>query len=145
MAIDFQKWESRYFNPFLWDFELYNSYGCGASLIATLTGESPVDLFIKNKKNNPYWPESLILSKIRRAGYKTLELTVERTKQSYKVIDLPIKEYHILLTLQYMTKGETSWQLIWGNYIFHNFEIRPLKPLEFINNPLIKSWIIKKS
>lgn len=143
MAINLQNWESKNFNPYLWD-TIYNTYGCGASLLATLLGENPTELYLKNKKNNPYWPEKLVINKIQRGGYDVLKLNDSITKISELVVDFNIKEYHILLTNQRMTKNETSWQLIWNNYIFHNMEIRPLKPLEFINNRLINVWVLKK-
>lgn len=138
-----KNWESLKFRPFLFD-RLYNVYGCGASALSTLLGENPEKYFLQNKKNNPYWPESLMLSKIRRGGYRTMKLTDKIVKTTDDFIELAVSEYHILLTKQKMTKNETSWQVIWGGYIFHNFEIRPLKPFEFINNKLLDSWVLKR-
>lgn len=143
MSINLRFWESSNFNPHLWD-KAYTNFGCGASILATLLGEDPATLYLENKKNNPFWPENLVINKIRRGGYKVLKLKDNIVKKSSLFVELNIKEYHLLLTHQIMTKNESSWQLIWNNYIFHNSEIRPLNGLEFVNNRLINAWILKK-
>ncbi len=141
--INFEDWESKFFNPYLWDHALYQGFGCGSSVLSMLTGVDPKEYYLKNEKSNPFWHKSFILKELKKY-FKILELTDKNLKQETGIINNVVGDYHIVLVNSVVAKGESSWLIFWGGYAFHNFQIYKLKCLEGINNRIISKFILKK-
>jgi hypothetical protein len=142
--IDFGKWEARKVALHLYHPTVYSLYGCGACAISLLTGVEPSHVYADNKINNPNWPVDFVLKYLRINYFEIEELNNDNLKSDRKDVEMPINEHHPLLLVQKMTRAETSYQFIYNNLIYHNFETRPLKPLEFVNNAIDRVFLINK-
>jgi hypothetical protein len=142
--INFSNWEAKKVVLHHYDSTMFSLYGCGACALALLTGISPKTLYLQNSFDNPNWPIDKVLRILRDEFFEIQEITNEGVKKNKTDIDMPISSYHPILTVQKMTKSETSFQFIYNNLVYHNFETRPLKPMEFLNNPIVKAYLIIK-
>jgi len=143
-TVDLTKWEIKKFVPFLFDSSLYGSIGCGYSVISTLTGESPFSLKKKNK-NSEHCSDEFVIKRIKLKGFKVLPITkclVSNTKSDY-IYD-KIKDYHCLLMSQLYKKAEASWTISVFGKIYHNYMAYDLKPLEFVNRPIVSAFLISR-
>lgn len=133
--------ESPAFAPCLYDKSLYSLEGCVPCALALLTGVSPRTI---NENYSGKWSESKIIRFLRKKNFTCYKLSDRILKTRSDVIEENLRPYHLVLTIQKMNKKETSVQVIWDGYVFHNFSIAPLRPLEFVNNRLISAWVLKR-
>lgn len=141
MKIDLSKWETTKFTPAIYGDPVVALYGCGPCALSLLLGDDPSVYYFANNKSK-FWPVEKMLAKIK-AEYDVLLITDELTNHTENLIYNSINSNHLILTVQHVSKGETSYQIIYKNIIFHNFEISALKPLEFINHRVVKAFILK--
>lgn len=111
-------------------------WGCGASLISLLTGADPINLFKENKKNNPLWPETVVIGYLKSFGFKIDFVTLSQ----YGEMNSKVIYSTPLVTVQRMNEKDTSYQFIHCGLVWHNFEARPFRALEFLQRPLVDCW-----
>lgn len=145
---DFESYAVSKFVPHLFDHSAYGLYGCGATALSLITGIKSNIIFRSKKfKENESlfsWNDTFMRGFLRKQGFSIIPITLCEVSNFQTYIESPIKNYHVILMSQLMKKNEASWSVIFNNYIFHNFEILPLKPLEFINNPILSAYVIYK-
>src|SRR6185503_1902576 len=128
------------FVPHLYNHERYYGYGCGANALSTITGICPTAIRNTNK-NEDDWRDSFMLQFLRKCNYKVIPLTkCNLTNRSY--CRKTITTYHVLLVSSLLKKNEASWQIIYGGYIFHNFEICQFTNFELFDNPILTAYLI---
>lgn len=136
--IDFSKFRVSRFAPYLFT---ECSGGCGANALALITGVHPEKIHNTNKENESDWRDSFMLAFLRHRKYNVIPLTMCSASQKAAFAD-SIDEKHVMLTSQLIDKKLASWQVIFDNYVFHNFGISGLKSREFINNPIMTAYIV---
>jgi hypothetical protein len=122
----------------IFDHEEDGVWGCGACLISLLTGIDPIHLYKKNKKRNPHWPEDLVVDSLKAFGFQVNSVSLNK----YGLINPKVVYSSPLVTVQRMNEKDTSYQFIYCGLVWHNFEARPFKALEFIQRPLVSCWLI---
>ncbi len=121
----------------------YNAIGgCGANALSVLTGINPLDIKNTNPKNKNDWKDKFVVDFLRDCGFTVEPITLCDVSNSEIYVESPITKNHVLLISQLLIKNEASWSVIYKDYIFHNFEIVPLKGLEFVNNPILTAYIV---
>lgn len=135
------------FNPWIFDKKRYGEVGCGACLIATLTGESPYKIKERNKnkksikyKNDPnHYSESFVINELKKHQIKVKKITkasLTNYKNDYLIENID-KNNHVLITNQLVKRGESSWFLYFSDTCYHNFSQYSIRPLDFVNFPII--------
>ena len=140
--INFDSFAIKKFIPNIFDPYVYASISCGCSTLALLTGIDPFILSASNK-NRDHTSDKFMLDILKSNGFKIAKLTqCSVSNNRTRVLENNIKYYHVLLVSQLVLRNEASWSVIQGDYIYHNFIINLLKPLEFLNRPVITSYLL---
>lgn len=138
---NFNKYEVLKFGLHLFDCNCYVGIGCGAAALALITGANPYKIRTKNQRT---WTDDFMVRFLRKHGFSVAAITKCDVTNEDFYIKSPIKPYHIVLVSQLMKKNEASWSVLYNNYAFHNFEIRPLSNLEFLNHPILSAYTVYK-
>ena len=139
LPVDFSKFKVIKFIPHLFR-ESYESYGCGATALATITGVHPVQICLKSPSVAD-WKDEFMANFLKKRGYLVVQLT--KCNLTYKrAFEEIIGVNHVLLVSQLIKKNEASWSVIYKDYIFHNFRISTLTPLDFLVNPLLSAYVV---
>lgn len=84
-----------------------------------------------------------MLRLLKGKGFELLEVTTDVLKTTELMVEEPINDGHVLLLWQKFTTAEDTWQVIYNNLVFHGLQIRPLSKFEFLNNPIVKYWLVR--
>lgn len=139
-------WETICFSPYLWDRLL--SASCGFNALALLSGFNPFQIKKKYKRagfshsHDSHCSEDFAVSFLRK-WYDILKLD-EKTIQEPAETANNVTANHLLLMVQSFSHSENSYVVTWQGMMYHNFEIYPLKPMEFINRPIKSMYILKR-
>lgn len=133
--INFSDYKVTKFNPYLFDRSW--SYGCGRTALSTLTGVAPYK-FVEQKN----YTDKYMIRELVDRNFVVLPITNADVTQTPQFIVSHIKESHVILASQLAIKGEGTWSAYYGGYSFHNFAVEELKPLEFLNRPLLSAYVI---
>jgi hypothetical protein len=141
-TINWGEFEIKKFAPFLFDTLIYRDISCGASLLATLTGDNPYKIQ-KLNKNNTSTPDNFILSYLKKKNFKVKEITQALiTKNTSNFILNRIKDNHLIMSSNLIKKNEATWNLMVFGKLYHGFDCVNINYLETINHPLISCYII---
>jgi hypothetical protein len=123
--------------------KLYNVFGCGPCAVSALTGISP-DKISKINKDKDHFSDKLMIKFLESQKFQVIPLTVAELSNSMYV-ENNLTRNHLLLLSQMYTKNNASWTIILNNeYIIHNFEINKLFVDEFIQRPILTSYLLFK-
>lgn len=140
--INFDSFIINKFIPYIYDPYIHSSVSCGCSTLALLTGISPFILSVLNKNKN-HTSDKFMLDILKSNGFKIAKLTqCSVSNNTSRVLQNSIKYYHVLLVSQLVLKNEATWSVINDQYIYHNFLVNLLKPLEFLNRPPITAYLL---
>lgn len=134
--IDFTKFEAGRFVPFLFERQTFEQFGCGYCAMALLTGISPIRLRAQFKENHV--SDKRIVRFLQDNEFSIVELTKANVTQTFA----PLKSYHVILFSQLLLKGEATWCVLHDGFCYHNFDIRLIKSLEFVNRPLLSMYLV---
>lgn len=137
--INFKKFETERFVPFLFEFATYAGFGCGVTTLALLTGVSPVAIY--KRLGDGHVSDDRMVHFLRAYGFSVAEVTKADVSFNQFYNDY-IKSTHVLLFSQLLLRGEATWAVIHDSCIFHNFETRRIKSLEFLNRPLLTVYLV---
>ena len=140
---DYSKWEVNkpVFHHFYKD---YHQYGCGASALSFLTGESSYKIYESHGFKNHY-SDSFMVRFLRKRGFKIVQIRdkVLLDRQKQFAFEDKITEKHVLLYCLKLGGSKTrqefgSWVVIFGypSIFVHNFEITKMKCLDLANFPV---------
>lgn len=149
-AVDLSALSSPTFNPYL----VGHTYktpcavlGCGVHALYTLTGVEPLEIVALCKmlgaEDHTKLAPELMAKALNAFGFVVCDITIRDLCPAPRYIEENITVDHVLLTANWVAKNETSWFVFWGNYEFHNTEIRPIGRRLFINNPLYRLFVVK--
>ncbi len=137
---DLEHFRVRHFAPHLYD-SIYAHCGCGAIALATLTGENPAFIQNPNKRNKDHWSDSFVVSFLKKREYQ-VKLLDKKTLLRDEIFS-SVTNKHVLLVSHWLNKKNASWAVIsHGCYYYHNFEVLPLVPLEFVNRPILTAYAV---
>ena len=140
--VDFNSFAISRFVPNIFDPYIHTCIPCGISTLALLTGINPFILNASNK-NRDHTSDKFMLDILKSNGFKIAKLTqCSVSNNTSRVLQNSIKYYHVLLVSQLVLRNEASWSVIYDQYIFHNFLVNLLKPLEFLNRPPITAYLL---
>ena len=125
------------FVPTMFDNE---EHCCGTNALAMLTGISPSKI-VKERDRVGYWSYKKMLSYLNVRGYTTVEVTVAEVTNRMERLEI-VSYDHVLLIGQYMFRDEGTWTVVHNYMLYHNFDKDPLRPLEFLNNPSERIYIV---
>lgn len=137
--VDFDAFEVSKFTPHIFCYHMDMTYGCGASALSLLTGIHPSKFKAPPRGD---WKDHIVLSILNANKFKTARLTM-RGVTNFDWTSYPIGRQHVVLAKIKLIKYNASWVVIHSGIIFHNFELAPLKPLEFINHPVMAAYLVK--
>jgi hypothetical protein len=126
--------------PFtLYDPLFYGSTGCGANALGLITGINP----IKFKTRSQLYDDSFMLRNLRKNGFSCYKITKSNLTNN-RMIRNNLTAQHIILYSQLLCKGEASWIVSHGGYLFHNFTIEKIDYYNLMNWPIISGYVIYK-
>ena len=138
--INYSQYKVRKFTPTLYS-ESYAAFGCGANLLATILNRHPFSFRSPDKINPDNWPDYYIVGQLKKNGWKVIKLnTLEVSNVDY--IEDNITKNHIVIMSQHYNKRDASWAICHNNLYIHNFAITRLDNYEFLNRPIITSFLI---
>lgn len=118
-------------------------FGCGPSAAACLSGVNPSKISLINKDKNHFSDERMVKF-LRSQKFEVIPLTVADVSNSLYV-ENKITRNHLLLLSQMYSRNQASWTVILNlEYIMHGFEINLLKADEFIQRPILTSYLLFK-
>ena len=110
--------------------------------MALLTGINPFHISALNK-NRDHTSDKFMISFLKSNGFKIAKLTqCSVSNNRTRIMENNIKYYHVLLVSQLVLRNECSWSVINDQYDYHGFLVNLLKPLEFVNRPIITSYLL---
>lgn len=109
--------------------------GCGTAAISMLTGLHPKVIDKNLPKKSKYWTDKAMVSYLKKLGYGVKEITIERVVKNKILNKMPINYQHVWLVGQWVYSDDGTWSIVNGGARYHNFEMEPLSPFEFLNNP----------
>ncbi len=138
--IDFDK--CVYANPKLYFFDIIPfNFGCGPNAISLITGISPANVSAFNK-DKPHFSDKHAVEFLKQYGYEAVPLTIGNMTNS-KYVENKLTKNHLLLISQMFAKNVASWSvLLHQKYLIHNYDILPLLSTEFLERPVLSSYII---
>lgn len=116
--------------------------GCGTLALSLLTGHKQTYVGSRFPKTRDYWTDRAMCSYLRNYGYTVLPLTTCCVTHYSGDIKYPIKSKHVLLVGQWMVRDEGSWSVLYSGKYYHNMIEKPIDPLEFINHPIDRAYLI---
>lgn len=138
--IEFDNFLVSKFSPNLFN-SAHEMCGCGSTALATICPNiNPYD--IRDYKNPKSWKDKFMISFLKDRGYKILPITFCSVCNDPYYVDNPITKNHVILISQLLMRNEATWSVIYKDFIFHNFSITKLTPLEFINNPILTAYLV---
>lgn len=139
-TLPFNKLRCTKFVPHLFLDSVSTGMGCGRCTLALLTGDDP----ITEMKGVPYSSVSdkIMVAYLKRRGIIVLPITRADVTQIPNVIMNHIGKQHVILASQLVSKNEATWTVIVGDVQFHNFTVLDVKPLDFINRPLLSAYCL---
>lgn len=140
--INFDSFAINKFVPHIYDSYTHTSINCGSSTLALLTGINPFHISALNK-NRDHTSDKFMISFLKSNGFKIAKLTqCSVSNNRTRIMENNIKYYHVLLVSQLVLRNECSWSVINDQYDYHGFLVNLLKPLEFVNRPIITSYLL---
>jgi hypothetical protein len=134
--VDFSRYATACFNPFLFSSSENASGGCGASALGLLTGIRPANFIPKNGVK--HYSDSYMLFCLRHHGFQVFRLT--QCNLSHATCG--ISDRHVLLLSQLYRKNEATWIVLFNSICYHNFDAYSLESLSFINKPLLSAYVL---
>jgi hypothetical protein len=133
--VDFSRYATSCFNPFLFRAANHAVVGCGASALGLLTGIPPAKFAAKNQD---HYPDEFMLRCLRRHGFRVLRLTQCNLSQNTSGVN----SRHVLLLSQLFQENEATWIVLFNGVCYHNFDVYSLEALSFINKPLLSAYVV---
>lgn len=134
--MDFSRYATSCFNPFLFSSPTHFLSGCGASALGLLTGIPPANFAVKN--GDGHFSDAYMLRSLRRHGFRVLRLTQCNLSQN----TARVNSRHVLLLSQLFQENEATWLVLFNGVCYHNFDVYSLEALSFINKPLISAYVV---
>ncbi|HEV2328653.1 MAG TPA: hypothetical protein VGY56_07700 [Verrucomicrobiae bacterium] len=135
--VDFGRYATAVFNPFLFSCDIRGNRGCGATTLALLTGVSP-DRIARLNHYQPHFADEFIVGFLRRRGFTVLPLTQCNVSAS----DSQLSASHVVLLSQLFRKNEATWGVIFDGIYYHNFDIYTLDSMSFLSKPILSAYLI---
>ena len=138
--MDFSRYATSCFNPFLFSAAAHAKSGCGASALGLLTGIPPANFAAK--RPDQHYPDEFMLRCLRRHGFQLMRLTQCIMSQNTSLNMAGINARHVLLVSQLVRENEGSWLVIFDSLCFHQYDVYSLAALSFINKPLLSAYLV---
>jgi hypothetical protein len=115
---------------------------CWAHALFNLTGK-----YHKDDRYGFALPDSQMIAFLRRHHIVVRPLTVCNTLScSTNNVANNLRNHHVILAKQLMFGNkeymEASWIILHNGILYHNSDAKPPHPLEFLNRPIIKAWLL---
>jgi hypothetical protein len=134
--VDFSRYATVCFNPFLFSPATHATSGCGASALGLLTGKTPTCFLPRNGVK--HYSDAYMLRCLRRHGFRVVRLTQCNLTQATN----GVTARHVLLISQLIRKNEATWLVHFNSICYHNFDAYTLESLSFINKPLLSAYVL---
>lgn len=132
--VDFARYATSCFTPFLFYDREHALSGCGASALGLLTGLPPANFAAKDT----HYSDGFMLRCLRRHGFLVLRLTQCNLTQT----TAGVNSGHVLLLSQLFRENEATWIVLHNSICYHNFDAYSLEALTFINKPLLSAYAL---
>jgi hypothetical protein len=140
--IDFRQYYVTKFNPHLFDIDKHPYSTCGSAVLSLLTGESPTKVEKSLPKGSDDWTDKPLINYLINRGYEVKKVTQCDVTEHPTVVEYPIKNEHVLIVSKLVCRDEGTWTVVHNQFEYHNFEINMLKPLEYLNNPIMSAYVV---
>ncbi len=112
---------------------------CGESAFYALTGQCFDEVLAK--KYPHVLRQKTMIRLLKQKGYTTVPLSV-CTVSNGNYMHNTVNELNVVLNCQLFHRGEASWTIVHKNCYFHHDWEDKIHILEFINRPILASWIV---
>lgn len=131
------------FVPHMFD-PFYAISSCGATALSLLIGKSPFDY--THIVSDGAISTADFLKELTAEGFRYEELTLCSLSNAPLCQDgyltNAIDTNHVVVLVQLYHKHNATYTVTWNNLIWHNFDINPVRPLEFLNRPILQGWVV---
>jgi hypothetical protein len=134
--VEFEKYATSFFNPFLFSGSDTALMGCGACALALVTGIAPKTIAAQN--GGVDYPDVFMTRFLRQHGLRVLKLT----ECNMSAAKDDIGAWHVVLLSQLFKRNEASWGIIFRGMYYHNFCIYALDSLSMLNKPVLSAYVI---
>jgi hypothetical protein len=141
-TIDFNKYLVTRFNPYLFDQFKHPYKTCGTAAISLLTGISPVIIEKQLPRGQIDWTDHSMTKNLMDKKFIVKKITKCDLTGDPFVVRYPLQPNHVILISSLLCKMEGSWMILHNNLEYHNFEIKPLQPLEYVNHPIMSAHVV---
>ena len=128
--IDFKKFESPNFVPYLMDNRGWES--CGSACLSTVCGIPAKKIEKHLPKNQRHWSNQALSNFLKKKGYKVAQVTKNAVRKTY-FEDSPLNSNHVLICNNVVDRWDASYFLVFQNIVYHNFLVWPTDLLFFVN------------
>lgn len=135
--VDYGRYATAVFNPFLFTGSSRGNRGCGATTLALLTGVLP-DTIARQNYYQSHFDDAFMVQFLHRRGFTVLPLTQCTVSAS----DSLLGNSHVLLLSQLFRKNEATWGVIFGGVYYHNFDLYYLDQLSLLNKPALSAYLL---
>ena len=138
--VDYTHLRAFLFNPSLYCPLTYGETGCGATALSLITGDHPWDIQDLNKKR-PHYADRFMVKYLKNKGFTVTPIT-QKSVTSCRSDQYPVTSNHVILISQLMIKREATWVVYHRNIGYHNYVPGSHLALDFVNKPILTSYII---
>ncbi len=137
--IDFKKYESPYFDPYLKND--YNWKTCGSSCISTICGIKAGTIEKYLPKNQKDWSNRALVNFLLNKNYTVIQITRRNITNTYWENE-PLTPNHVLICNLELDRFEASWLVSHNLRIWHNFVEEDFTPLTFVRKPIQNIFLV---
>lgn len=115
---------------------------CGAWALHAIT-KVPLHLLMGMSKKG-HWPTRTMIGFLRRVGCEVTPITLGNVveSQSVKTGKKLLTCRNVILVEQGCFKEESTWSVLFDNKISHSGELNDIRPMEFVNWPILQAYLI---
>ena len=121
---------------------------CGTHALAVMLRQDPRIIERSKPKRAFYWQPRTLIRFLQAKGCIVKQVTKASAAYSPVGFKNNLQEDHVLLFDQWFANyaGKNrdlhSYQVLYRSKLYHSGEEHELKPLEFLNNPILNCWVV---
>lgn len=132
---------SQYIAPNFKRKKVIRGYSCGEYVLHQLTDKTFTQQEDKLYGIPKILPMDAMVSILKKRKYTVVPLTVCGVTNSHYIRNA-VEHLHVVVNCQLYARNEASWSICWNNMYFHGGWENAPPMLEFINRPILASWIV---
>lgn len=138
---DFSKLKTGKFPYFVWNKTDYSTSGCGACVLANITGEHPEKIKGVKVGDKKTFPDHYMLKFLRQRKFQAYEINKANLTNRLTPA-LTLTDQHVIMWSGVFSKTDSSWAILHNGFMFHCLDIQPISYLHLLNYPWLSGYVI---